>query len=150
MNDISDKFQDVRYKNKEKKKQFEKIEESNIELRKNIKKSKGELQQSNELLKEARTNTRELTDRRQFSQIQFKKIDRLNKMRMENSKLSTKEIQLKNTLGKLTIEFEGKKNQLQQIFSQIVSIENSNEFDFCYSFLILFCVLYILNINILV
>ena len=91
MNDISDKFQDVRYKNKEKKKQFEKIEESNIELRKNIKKSKGELQQSNELLKEARTNTRELTDRRQFSQIQFKKIDRLNKMRMENSKLSTKE-----------------------------------------------------------
>ena len=129
MNDISDKFQDVRNKNKEKKKQLEKIEESNIELRKNIEKSKGELQQSNELLKEARTNTRELTDRRQFSQIQLKKLrkteDRLNKIRMENSKLSTEEIQLNNTLGKLTIEFEGKKNQLQQIFSQIASIENS-------------------------
>ena len=129
MNDISDKFQDVRNKNKEKKKQLEKIEESNIELRKNIEKSKGELQQSNELLKEARANTRELTDRRQFSQIQLKKLrkteDRLNKIRMENSKLSTEEIQLNNTLGKLTIEFEGKKNQLQQIFSQIASIENS-------------------------
>ncbi|OHT07275.1 enterophilin-2-related protein [Tritrichomonas foetus] len=131
LNDASDTLQEIRNANKNKKAQLEKIDNSNIELRKKIEKTKEELMQSNEILKNARQETRKLTERRQSTQILSSTLrqneSRLNKIRNENAKLSEEEVRLSDKIGKLSVEYEEKKLKLMRIFSQIEAIEDSLE-----------------------
>lgn len=132
LNEASDEFQSLHNKNKKKKEHLLKIENSNIELRKQLEISREELLKSNESLKQTRKITRDLTERRQTSQSRSIKITKrekhLNKIRNENVTLSREEIKLSEMLGKLSVKFEDKKAFLLRILTRIEDTEQLIDF----------------------